>query len=581
MKSRFSLILIVCGLATTAVAQEQTLWLVRGLYPGQEALIERTEKALGSLLPADARASAVIGREELTKALAGKVVTEVPCFAVEARCKDPVDRFVTSFGFARVVLVQGGHDDGGFHFNVTAYEPGTGKATPASAVNTAFEAAFLGALAKVVPIAATVEVKSTPPGASVFIDDVKAGVTPLTTQVLPGQHQLRFDLKLHEPHEELVTVPIRGHLSFDKPLEKVAARVTARVSPDGAQIFLDGASVGKDRLDRGIAPGMHTLRFEAEGHRAFETTFEVKPGQQIILEKALELAEGPLTADSGKVQLLIQEESGREQTQILAEKRADGTQPPPSQAVEIKPGRTKPAEEELDDATKIRLKKSYFNVSLAYAAFTENQLIGRRFENAPARTTRFVGQRPGLMGVSVEFGTGGEYVGVSIVGLTWLTSVDPFSMTVGCTAARGWSDDGLCETRGGNPTPISIDRTSVHFLTLQLLQPQVRFAVWKFLFGVQLGVEARVGWIQGFDPGTDDVTYEDGFMALDMLASARINMRFYIYDGFYAHLQWHYALSILSIDSAVERDNPGRTFGGIPNFQSSQTGFNVGVGYAF
>src|SRR4051794_14409249 len=78
---------------------DKTLWLVRPLYPGQESLVGRTEKALDKLIPTADRSSEIIGRKELAAALGGKVVTDLPCLGADSRCSDPIDLFVASLGF--------------------------------------------------------------------------------------------------------------------------------------------------------------------------------------------------------------------------------------------------------------------------------------------------------------------------------------------------------------------------------------------------------------------------------------------------------------------------------------------------
>ncbi len=537
-RGSLALVATLC-LSAPAWAEDKTLWLVRPLYPGQETLVDRTEKALDKLMPGEARQEAVIGKKELAAALKGRAVTEVPCFALDARCADPIDPFMASFGFERIVLIQGGQDEAGFKFRVTAYEPKTGKSNPASSSNAILEKALLGAVAKVVPAASTLDVKSTPPGATVFVDDVKVGVTPLNTQVLPGERVVRLDLKLHQPVEESILIPIRGAASLEKTLEKVAARIVITASPAGTEIFLDGVSAGKDKVDRGIAPGEHTVRLVADKYKAFEQTISVKADQQFALDKTLEPLPGAIPANAVVV-------VGGQQLTVLAPK------PPPT------------IEETIYE------RRSYFHASFEFSNFTGKTFIGRRFDNAPGRTTTFTGGGPAMMGASIEYGTGGKYFGVSVFGLSYLTNVDPFSMNVGYTPGGG------CEMSMGACAPTGIDNVRIHMAQLRLLQPQFRLVFWRFQFGVQLGLEGRIAQITGTDIGVPGMTtYEDGFMPLDLLISARLNIRFYIVDGLFVHLQGNYAQSLFGWESI---DDSGKTYNAL---DASSAGFNVGVGYAF
>ncbi len=511
----------------------------------------RTEQALNKLLPPEARAQAIIGKAELAAAMTNQSLGSVPCFEVDARCGDPIDAFVSALGFDRVVLVQGGQDDTGYKFKVASYESKVGKPAPATSANIDLDRAFLGALAKVVPVTATLELTSTPTGATVYVDDVKVGITPVSAQVLPGERVVRFDLKLHEPHDEVVAVPIRGKLSLDKSLDKVAARIALSASPAGTEIFIDGVAAGKDRVDRGIAPGDHVVRFVAEGHKAFEQTISVKAGQQFTLEKALE----SIAPKNDRVTVLITDDKGNVKPVTVDGQTGTIAVPRPT------------------DEQRIRGWKSYAQVSFAYAGFTGNQFLARRFEDGggpTGRTTTFASPSPGLMGISAEFGTGGEYVGVSIFGFTWLTNMDRLDMWV------GYARDGQgCEPVSGGCGPTRINSGTLHVGNVQLIQPQFRIGVWKFLFTLQAGAEFRFGWLNEFEPAV----YRDGFLAIDLLLAARLSVRYYIVEGFYAHVQGHYAQSLWSLGAPATDEN-GRNFE-FPSTKSSTAGLNLGVGYAF
>jgi hypothetical protein len=547
-------------LASDALA-EKTAWLVRPLYPGQEALVERTEKALDKLMPGDARKDAVIGKAELAAALKGKVVAQVPCFDVDARCADPIDPFVAGLGFDRIVLVQGGQDEAGFKFRVVSYEPATKKVNPSSATNANLEKALLGAIARVVPVASTLEVKSNPVGATVYVDDAKVGVTPLTTQVLPGERVVRLDLKLHQPIEETLVIPIRGAASLDKTLEKVAARILITASPAGTEISIDGQVAGKDRVDRGIAPGDHTIRLTASEHRAFEQTITVKPDQQFTLDKSLE----PLNPPKAPVQTVL----------ITPVTPVEGTNP----ALTVKPATPvtpapAPPPRVLSPAEQIYERKSYFHVSYEMGFLTRDTLVGRRFgERGFGRTTKIQspsGAPPNLtlVGASAEYGVFGKYFGVTVFGLSYLTNMNAWTMEVGHEPGQA------PESSAGVTGPANITNVRAHLGIIRALHPQVRFAVWRFMFAFQAGLEFRGGQILGTDPDGVSVFYKDGFVPLELLVAGRLNVRFFIADGFFMHLQGNYTQYLLG-ERAVDMTGGGN-FGSASSF-----GFNVGFGYGF
>lgn len=522
-------------LAAGPALAEPTVWLVRPLYPGQEALIERTETALSKLMPGDARNDAIIGMKELSAALKGRSVEQLPCLSGDERCADPIDPFVAGLGFERIVLIQGGQDEAGFKYRVVAYEPKTGKTMPASASNANLEKALLGAVAKVVPAASTLQVNSTPPGATVYVDDVKVGVTPVNTQVLPGERVVRIDLKLHQPVEETLIIPIRGEAKLEKSLEKVAARIVITASPAGADISIDGTVLGKDKVDRGIEPGSHVIRITLDKHKAFEQTINVKADEQFVLDKSLEAIGGP------PVVVVVDPNKGKGQDK-------DVPKPPPPPPP-------------LTDTEKSYQFKSYFHASYELASLLGNGVVARRWgTDGTGRTTTLSTPGRTLMGAAAEYGTFGRYFGLTVVGVTYLTNVDHFGLNVGHTVGSAQEF----------PTQL-IDPVRIHLVTIRAIQPQVRICVWRFQFALQLGLEFRTGQIVDSDPNT---LYKDGFMVLDLMASAHLSVRFNIAEGFFMFGSGNYTQYLFG-EKATAADDMG-TFQG-----SSTAGFNVGVGYGF
>lgn len=544
-------------LATPAAA-ETTLWLVRPLYPGQEALVERTEKALDKLIAATDRAEHVIGRTELAAALKGKKVDELPCLGVGERCADPIDPFVATLGFGRIVMVQGGQDEAGFKFRVVSYEPAINKVSPAASAAPVLEKALLGAVAKVVPVASTLEVKSTPPGATVYVDDTKMGTTPLTTQVLPGERVIKIDLKLHQPIEETLIVPIKGSASLEKALEKVAARLIVTGAPAGTSVFIDGQFVAKDRVDRGILPGQHVIRLTADNHKAFEQSISVKPDEQYVLDKTLEPLPGAVVVGPGGTK--APEVKGQVPDQAV--KVTTPVPPPPPPASET-------------DLT--YEKRSYFQLSYEYGSLLGNSLVGRRWGNSgTGRTTEIKSPSRMLMGGSLEYGTGGKYFGVAVVGVSYLTNVEQFNLGV------GYAPGAQREVDMGIAGPADINNVRIHMVTIRALQPQLRLAAWRFMFQLQVGAEFRTGQI--IEPGS--TFYKDGFMILDLLAAARLNVRFFVVEGLYFFGSGHFTYFLLGESSRLEAPNDGmmppNATGPEPRFNNShQWGFNVGLGYGF
>ncbi len=375
--------LFVCLSSLTAMAQTAstaapatTLWLVQPLYPGQEALVERTESAIASILPKAQRAQELVGRKELEKHLTGKSASSsLGCLTGETPCSDPVDALVGGLGLGRVVLIRGGQDESGYRYRVTRYDPATGKRASADGMNARLDRALLGALVKVVPLASTLEVASTPAGATVFVDGEKVGQTPLQTQVLPGERVIKLEAESHLPQELTQLVPVRGAVKVERTLEKVPARLVVTAKPEGTEISVDGQPAGKDRIDQGIQPGTHTVSLSLKGYRPHQETLEIAPGSTATVDKTLE----PTTGTRFKTALR------RAQEDIYA-------------------------------------RRNYFQLAYEHAEFNADRFRTSIYEDGPNVDGLVSGQMPELSGVSVEYGSLGRYFGLSVIGAAYLTS---------------------------------------------------------------------------------------------------------------------------------------------------------------
>ncbi len=480
----------VMALLVATAAGDRTLWLVQPLYPGQEGLVARAEGAIRRLITPDARDREIIGRSELEAALRGKT-GDVSCLTGEVRCSDVVDAFVSSLGFDRVVLVRGGQDESGFTFRVASYLPGSGQVSSASSTHTSLERALFGAVAKVVPIAATLEVRSTPPGATVLVDDVRVGQTPLSTQVLPGERAVKLDLKGHQPVETPVLVLARGSATLERTLEKVAARVSITALPAGTEIFIDGQLFGKDRVDRGIQPGLHTIRLAREGHKAFEASIEIKPDDTYVLDQTLE----PIDA--------------------LPTGPAAVTAPMP----------VTPQEE-------IYARENYVKLTFESTSLTSPALAGRRYgANGTGKTSNVLEGDLSMAGVAAEYGTFGRHFGLSVIGLSYAESRRPWRFQV---------LDPETNAQGETRTEVT---ARVRLVQLKALQPQLRVVLWRLSLSAQAGLELRSGQILE----VSDVFYNDGFQPLDLLLSGRANVRVFVVEGLFLEGTYAYGLHLFGV----------------------------------
>ncbi len=420
-----------------AAAEGKTLWLIEPLYPGQEFMVSRTEEVLAKMLVTTLK-DQLIGQRALASHLAGKKA-DLACLTGDATCTDPVDSFVASLGLERVVLLKGGQDESGYHFRMTGYVPAKGEVASGDGAGKDLEKALLAAMIKLVPLASTLEITSDPPGATVFVDGEKVGVTPYSGQILPGERTIKLDAVSHMPVEKKIEVVIRGAVKVSEKLEKVPARLVVAASPAGTSITVDGKKAGTDKLDTATKPGRHRILLEKEGYEPLDEEIDIAPGATFTYEKKL--------AQTGWTSFKA----------TLAEAQAE-----------------------------IYSRKQYMTLTFEGMQWWGNALYALRDPSAKFTDTvwgrQLLSDSRSLSGIGFDYGTTGKYFGLDVVGASGYFLADTWRYTLYGT------DLGT----QGAAKPV--------FIVLRLAQPQLRLAIWRFLLSVQGGFEVRFLYLSPSEP---------------------------------------------------------------------------------
>lgn len=152
---------------------------------------------------------------------------------------------------------------------------------------------------------ARLELRSTPPGATVFLDGRRlSGTTPLTTTVRPGRP---YRLQLTHPGYQAYAQTVA--LGTDEARRRLEVQLTSRPLQWGtlklssdvqADFFLDDRCVGTQTTQVTLADVRaamtHRLRVRAPGRRTAERTVQVSPGKvavyDFLLQRVPQLARG-------------------------------------------------------------------------------------------------------------------------------------------------------------------------------------------------------------------------------------------------------------------------------------------------
>ncbi len=162
--------------------------------------------------------------------------------------------------------------------------------------STVFLLALLGSLMASAASAQSrrrVNIESTPPGATVYLDDPNGaplGTTPLRrVRIVRGRHTLIFKLANHEDF----TLPImvrRNNETFRatlRPLGTITINA-ANAGAQGAEARIDGTPVGTLPIRKIVQPGRHLIQVGREGYVTFSQWVEVAGGQVLSLPVSLE-----------------------------------------------------------------------------------------------------------------------------------------------------------------------------------------------------------------------------------------------------------------------------------------------------
>lgn len=131
----------------------------------------------------------------------------------------------------------------------------------------------------------TLVVNSDPPGAEVYLDREKKGITPLTLEKLPAR---RCRLEIRQPGVGLYLADVDLHPGQTLDLGRIpltrqgAFQVAAK--PVGARVYVDDHFVGEAPVVHSLPAGDHHLRLESLGYEPFTTRVQIKAGELLDLK---------------------------------------------------------------------------------------------------------------------------------------------------------------------------------------------------------------------------------------------------------------------------------------------------------
>ncbi|MBI3697602.1 MAG: PEGA domain-containing protein, partial [Acidobacteria bacterium] len=136
------------------------------------------------------------------------------------------------------------------------------------------------------PTGIAVEIRTTPAGATIKINNEARGTSNLKLDLAPGQYQLEVQLDGYQPAVSSINPAPGAPVALDLTLQPLPQSVRLFTDIEGGKVSLDDQPAGELQegqfvLDN-VAPGQHTLKVSA-GREEATITFEAKPGAAPVL----------------------------------------------------------------------------------------------------------------------------------------------------------------------------------------------------------------------------------------------------------------------------------------------------------
>ena len=129
-----------------------------------------------------------------------------------------------------------------------------------------------------------------PPGADVFVDDVDVGRTPVTSEILRGDHNVRIKLSGFKAWTDTISVTANEAMMLPEVgLEPADAEVLLETVPARANVMVAGKYAGQTPITVALTPGDTVdIRFFKEGYQRARRTLSVKSDEQQHLQITLQ-----------------------------------------------------------------------------------------------------------------------------------------------------------------------------------------------------------------------------------------------------------------------------------------------------
>ncbi len=147
---------------------------------------------------------------------------------------------------------------------------------------------------KLIGVLGQIDVKSSPPGANVFIDDEEVGITPFSLiGVTVGRHQVRLTKSDYAKWDSTVMVGSGKKKTVSATLRKAVTNLRLTSEPTGAAVFVDDIHEGTTPITiSGLVEDFYQIEFKLDRFSTFSSEVMI---DSLLKDFALHGSLTPLT----------------------------------------------------------------------------------------------------------------------------------------------------------------------------------------------------------------------------------------------------------------------------------------------
>ena len=146
----------------------------------------------------------------------------------------------------------------------------------------------------------SINVKSEPKSAKIFLDGKHVGTTPEEIlSISPGTHEIQVKMDGFDVWSETVNIEAGKENSITAKLQRSTGSLMIESKPADAVIFFDGKEIGTTpEIVMSGSKGTHTVEIKLDGYETWKKSVDIKPGTEESLTAILQIRTGSLNINS-------------------------------------------------------------------------------------------------------------------------------------------------------------------------------------------------------------------------------------------------------------------------------------------